>query len=311
GGDVGPDADGQEHVAELADRRVGEDLLDVVLGHRDGGGDEGGHHAHPGDDVRRPVVAGGQDGVDPGHEEHAAGHHRRGEDERRDRRRARHGVGQPDVQRDLGRLAGGAEEEEQRDGGGRHARQLAGAGGQLAVVDGAQRGEGEEDGEQEAPVADPVGDERLLAGRGVGLVGEPERDEQVGAEADALPPDEGDEEVAAQDEQQHREDEEVEVDEELGEVGGPVHVADRVQVDERADAGDEQRHGDRQRVGQEADVHLEVADRHPLEEGGDRRPGVLLLDRKSTRLNSSHVKNSYAVFCLKKKTTYTSLPSVT
>src|SRR5690606_39805837 len=26
-----------------------------------------------------------------------------------------------------------------------------------------------------------------------------------------------------------------------------------------------------------------------------------LLDRKSTRLNSSHVKNSYAVYCLKKK----------
>src|SRR5690606_15577489 len=28
---------------------------------------------------------------------------------------------------------------------------------------------------------------------------------------------------------------------------------------------------------------------------------VLLVDRKSTRLNSSHVKISYAVFCLKKK----------
>src|SRR5690606_41038355 len=27
-----------------------------------------------------------------------------------------------------------------------------------------------------------------------------------------------------------------------------------------------------------------------------------MLDRKSTRLNSSHVKTSYAVFCLKKKT---------
>src|SRR5690349_23166566 len=26
------------------------------------------------------------------------------------------------------------------------------------------------------------------------------------------------------------------------------------------------------------------------------------IDRKSTRLNSSHVENSYAVFCLKKKT---------
>src|SRR5690625_6133516 len=30
------------------------------------------------------------------------------------------------------------------------------------------------------------------------------------------------------------------------------------------------------------------------------------LDRKSTRLNSSHVANSYAVFCLKKKNTPTS-----
>src|SRR5690606_40113601 len=29
---------------------------------------------------------------------------------------------------------------------------------------------------------------------------------------------------------------------------------------------------------------------------------ILLLDRKSTRLNSSHVKISYAVFCLNKKT---------
>src|SRR5690554_7582747 len=28
---------------------------------------------------------------------------------------------------------------------------------------------------------------------------------------------------------------------------------------------------------------------------------LLLLDRKSTRLNSSHVRISYAVFCLKKK----------
>src|SRR5690606_2943244 len=30
-------------------------------------------------------------------------------------------------------------------------------------------------------------------------------------------------------------------------------------------------------------------------------PGTWAVDRKSTRLNSSHVKISYAVFCLKKK----------
>src|SRR5690606_41200707 len=34
---------------------------------------------------------------------------------------------------------------------------------------------------------------------------------------------------------------------------------------------------------------------------GINRPVFHALDRKSTRLNSSHVKISYAVFCLKKK----------
>src|SRR5690625_6507240 len=35
-------------------------------------------------------------------------------------------------------------------------------------------------------------------------------------------------------------------------------------------------------------------------------PELALLDRKSTRLNSSHVAISYAVFCLKKKTQFDS-----
>src|SRR5690349_24699142 len=35
--------------------------------------------------------------------------------------------------------------------------------------------------------------------------------------------------------------------------------------------------------------------------GGIRRPACHPRDRKSTRLNSSHVEISYAVFCLKKK----------
>src|SRR5437868_9820647 len=36
-------------------------------------------------------------------------------------------------------------------------------------------------------------------------------------------------------------------------------------------------------------------------------PGIAPRDRKSTRLNSSHVSISYAVFCLKKKK-HTSMP---
>src|SRR5258705_4993503 len=35
--------------------------------------------------------------------------------------------------------------------------------------------------------------------------------------------------------------------------------------------------------------------------GGQREGGRVLADRKSTRLNSSHLGISYAVFCLKKK----------
>src|SRR3989442_9928403 len=60
------------------------------------------------------------------------------------------------------------------------------------------------------------------------------------------------------------------------------------------------------------------ADRHPLRRrGGDgsarfqEADRVLIgrapRDRKSTRLNSSHVRISYAVFCLKKKITITKL----
>src|SRR5690349_23786273 len=52
------------------------------------------------------------------------------------------------------------------------------------------------------------------------------------------------------------------------------------------------RRGDRARAGDEQRF------------GGDERRGIFVhhrQDRKSTRLNSSHVEISYAVFCLKKK----------
>src|SRR5690606_33524528 len=44
-----------------------------------------------------------------------------------------------------------------------------------------------------------------------------------------------------------------------------------------------------------------VSDRLREEELGAWRATTRVVDRKSTRLNSSHVKISYAVFCLKKK----------
>src|SRR3712207_7862914 len=46
-----------------------------------------------------------------------------------------------------------------------------------------------------------------------------------------------------------------------------------------------------------------VADPEELDVLAQQRPELLDLDRKSTRLNSSHANISYAVFCLKKKKT--------
>src|SRR3989442_8887303 len=49
--------------------------------------------------------------------------------------------------------------------------------------------------------------------------------------------------------------------------------------------------------GRRADIQVELRMRTPRIE----RIAGSILDRKSTRLNSSHVRISYAVFCLKKK----------
>src|SRR5207302_9137358 len=51
---------------------------------------------------------------------------------------------------------------------------------------------------------------------------------------------------------------------------------------------------------EEAEQLKEVIDHHTVTDP-DTRAMAVDEDRKSTRLNSSHVKISYAVFCLKKK----------
>src|SRR5690606_18619676 len=50
------------------------------------------------------------------------------------------------------------------------------------------------------------------------------------------------------------------------------------------------------------DVHAHTADTEIIHQADIGRHFKYVRDRKSTRLNSSHVKISYAVFCLKKKT---------
>src|SRR3712207_7679046 len=68
--------------------------------------------------------------------------------------------------------------------------------------------------------------------------------------------------------------------------------------------------GTRARAADAAVRGLRAAGLRDRRDGAARQPPRLahLVDRKSTRLNSSHANISYAVFCLKKKITSIDLP---
>ena len=112
----------------------------------------------------------------------------------------------------------------------------------------------QEHAEDEAPVADAVGDERLLAGVRRALLLVPVADQQVRAEADAFPAHEHHQEVVPQHEHEHEEAEQVQVAEEARHAAARLvgHVGRRVDVDQRADAGDDQDHHPGQRIEAEA-----------------------------------------------------------
>ena len=259
-----PGAHAHEHEAQLADGRIGQHLLDVVLREshrRRHQRRERAHEEHDGQRHRRVHV----DEIQAGDHVEAAGHHGRRVNQRADRRRARHGVRQPDVERDLGALAAGAHEQtaareveppsrrmaqaEQRDLGAR--QHLARHAHQGAEVRAAVDLEQEEETHQEAEVADAVGDERLLARGGREILLEVEADEQVAAQADAFPAQEHHQQIGAQHEVEHREHEEVQVGHEA--VVPAVlallrHVTRGKEVDQEAHARHQQCHRARKRI---------------------------------------------------------------
>src|SRR5690606_39943868 len=81
-------------------------------------------------------------------------------------------------------------------------------------------------------------------------------------------------------------------------LDAPVEAAGH-RVEHVARVGDTHRLEHLLARGVAAYVELEVE--RPGEQGRGRLGDDDALDRKSTRLNSIHVKTSYAVFCLKKK----------
>ena len=266
--DVRARPDGKEHVAELRHRGIREHLLDIGLCNGNGRGEQSGCSTDDRDDCWCPRVGLVNDRVHAGHEEHACGDHRCSVDECRNRCGAFHRVGQPEVERQLRALATCTDEQHQRNCGGRDVAQRASDGCRIDafVRQRSHRREREEHRRHDAPVTDAVRHERLLAGRGCAVTCVPERDQEVRAGTHAFPTEEGDQKVLAQNQHEHRKDEEVEVDEELRELRITVHVTHCVQMDQRADSRDEQRHCDRQRIGEERHLHLQRTHRDPGKE---------------------------------------------
>jgi hypothetical protein len=189
-------------------------------------------------------------------------------DQGADRRRALHGVRQPDVKRDLRRLAASAHEE--KEGDGRHeARGQSSA--QDRSVDrrklrAADAEDHEEETEDEAGIADPVDQEGLLAGFGRRRLLEPEADEKIGAEADALPAHEHHKEVRSHDQDEHGKGEQVEAGEVARRAALAGHVSGGIDVDQEADPCDDQDHDRAQGVELERQRRLESAGLDPREQ---------------------------------------------
>ena len=115
-GPIGADAHADEHEPELRDGAVGEHLLDVVLEEADRGGEDRRERAD-GRDHRHGHGTEREEEIEPGDHVHARRDHGGGVDQRGNRRRPGHRVGEPDIERDLRALAGRADEQADADQG--------------------------------------------------------------------------------------------------------------------------------------------------------------------------------------------------
>ena len=179
-------------------------------------------------------------------------------DQSGDRSRTFHGVREPDIQRHLGGLAAGADEERNRRQGDPVIADLV-VSYREGVIDGRELygpevPQDRQGAEQDADIADTIDNEGLVgSGRG-GMLLEVETDQQIRAEPYALPPDEHHQVVVAEDERQHGEHEEVQVAEEPVVPALVRHVADGIDVDQHSDAGDEEQPDAGERIEEEAGI---------------------------------------------------------
>ena len=237
-GAVRAEADADEHVADLAHRRVRDDALDVRLDERDSPATSERHGAEDAREVV-DVDASSKSGVRAGDQVDAGGDHRRRVDEGADRGRALHRVREPRVERDLRRLGHGAAEEPERDEHRERVLSPSASGASAKTV--AKSSEPicwMRRKSASAKVASPTAFmmNAFLPAATASRRSVPEVDQQVRGEADHAPAGEEEQEVPRLDEQEHGEDEERLVGVVAPLLVVAVHVADRVGEDQEADA---------------------------------------------------------------------------
>jgi hypothetical protein len=131
-------------------------------------------------------------------------------------------------------------------------------------IDGPESHKDQEDGQQKPVIADPVDDESLLPRVRGGFFLVPEPDQEVRTQAHPFPAHKHQEKIVRGNQDEHEEDEKVEVGKVPGEIPVLVHVAVGVYVDDERDPGDDHHHDDGERVDQETDVRLKLTGKDPL-----------------------------------------------
>ncbi len=249
----GPEA--EHHVTELADRRVGEDLLDVVLDERQECRDDDRDRGDDDDEVDLDIgnrEALPEHRIEAGDEEHAGDDHRRRVEQRRDRCRAGHRVGQPGVQRELAALADAGDE--QGDGGpqqealaavtrqrpGRDAADAEPGHAEVLLGPGVGAPIEHRRADEQADVADAHGEERLEGRPGVGFFLPPVADEHERAQAHDLPAEDQLDHALGEDHHEHPGGEQRDGGEEVRVAAIAAHVLERVDLHEQGDEGDDE-----------------------------------------------------------------------
>ena len=257
-----------EDVGELGHRRVGEDLLEVVLNKGDGRRHDRRGSADGGDDegqvgqlsVKRIST---EEREHAGHEVQTSVDHRCGVDEGRNGRWPFHGVGQPNVKRELSGLAHRTDEH-QAERPSEHAGVVGGHLLNVAFVEhhgvvectlvsagiGVEQRPQDGQTDHEEHVANTGGQEGLLGSIGSAGAFVVEADEEIGTQTHQFPENEQPEERISEHHPEHprTEEHELSIEAVVAVVvdGIGVHVADGKSVDEQAQEGgnEQQHHGD-------------------------------------------------------------------